>query len=345
MTSNHDPMTLRHKIWLFSKRRLGYLLAIICLIWLFHDLQWDRFFHQLTRIHWAWIGPAVLCDLLSYVCEGLRWHLLLRPLGILSPLRTTQAIYAGLFTNEILPLRMGELVRTYLVSRWLQLKFTAIVPSIIIERLFDGLWLAMGIGLTTIFVNLPADLLDAADIFGIIILIMTLLFIVLLAVGEKFFPAAGSQIPADRNLVQRLGAILDKFITGIKTIGLTPGFYAALFISSLVLIFQIGALWLMMHAYGLKLSLWIGAAVLIIEHLGNVIPNAPSNVGTYQFFIVLALSIFGVDKTTATGFSIVVFILLSIPYWLLGLVAVSLTGMKFKDIRSEVSKIRKLHLI
>jgi uncharacterized protein (TIRG00374 family) len=301
-------------------------------------------FEQMVRIKWGWIGPAILCDLMSYACEGVRWHLLLRPLGRITPLRTTQAIYAGLFINEILPLRMGELVRTYLVSRWLQLKFTAVVPSVIIERLFDGLWLAIGIGLTTILVKLPADLLEAADIFGIIVLIMTVLFILILALGRKLTLAPASQDSGKRNLLHRFRIMLGKFINGIKMIGLTPGFYAALAVSAWVLIFQILALWLMMHAYGLKLSLWIGAAVLIIEHLGNVIPNAPSNVGTYQFFIVLALSVFGIDKTTATGFSVVVFILLSLPFWLLGMLAVSRTGMKLKDIRSEVARIRKLHL-
>ena len=344
MSTNSPASTIWHKLWLLIKRNLGYLLAIICLIWLFHDLQWDKLFQQLVRIKWVWIAPAIFCDLLSYVIEGLRWHLLLRPLGRLSPLRTTQAIYAGLFTNEILPLRMGELVRTYLVSRWLQLKFTVIVPSVIIERLFDGLWLAIGIGLTTIFVDLPEDLLDAADVFGIIILIMTVLFIVLLIFGEKLFPTAGSEKMPAKNMFSKMGEILNKLISGIKTIGLTPEFYAALCVSSMVLIFQIMGLWLMMHAYGLDLSLWIGAAVLIIEHLGNVIPNAPSNVGTYQFFIVLALSIFGIDKTTATGFSVVAFIVLTIPFWVLGMIAVSLTGMKIKDIRNEVNKIRNLQL-
>jgi uncharacterized protein (TIRG00374 family) len=345
MITSFNYSTFGRKLWSITRQYLGYLLAILCLIWLFHDLQWNRLYQQFTMIQWIWIAPAICCDLLSYVCEGLRWHLLLRPLGTISPLKTTQAIYAGLFTNEVLPLRMGELVRTYLVSRWMKLRFTAIIPSVAIERLFDGLWLAIGIGLTTIFVNLPRDLLDAADIFGSVVLGMTLLFILLLVFGEKLFSAVNLNKSHEKNLLSRFGKVIEKIISGIKMIGLTRRFYAALLISALVLIFQILALWLMIQAYGLKLSLWIGAGVLIIEHLGNVVPNAPSNVGIYQFFIVLALSVFGVDKTTATGFSVVAFILLSVPFWLLGLFAVSRTGLKFKDIRNEVSKIRKLELI
>jgi len=59
-----------------------------------------------------------------------------------------------------------------------------------------------------------------------------------------------------------------------------------------------------MRAYGLGLSFWVGAAVFLILHFGTALPNAPSNVGTYQFFTVLGLTLFGIDKTTATGFSV-----------------------------------------
>ncbi len=94
-----------------------------------------------------------------------------------------------------------------------------------------------------------------------------------------------------------------------------------------------------MRACGLDLSLWAGAVVLLVVHIGTAIPNAPSNVGTYQFFCVVGLELFGIDKTLATGFSVVVFIVLTIPLWVLGLLAVSRSGMTLSFIRSEIGKI------
>jgi hypothetical protein len=47
-------------------------------------------------------------------------------------------------------MRPGEFVRSYLVSRRMAAPFVAILPSIIVERLFDGVWIAMGIGLAAI---------------------------------------------------------------------------------------------------------------------------------------------------------------------------------------------------
>jgi uncharacterized protein (TIRG00374 family) len=320
------------------KSLLGYFIAIACLVWIFHDFEWRIFLDQLKNIQWRFIWLAILMDIISYVSQGWRLQLLIKPIGQLSVLRTTQAVYAGLFTNEILPLRVGELVRPYLISHWLQLKFIRALSSTAMERVMDGIWLAVGVGLTAIFVKLPPDLLEAADVFGIIILIMTGFFVYVVLSKKNNSVIQEKQVKRT-DWLQKIIETLSTVFQSLRYIGRTRHFYYALLVSSLVLIFQILAFWLMMHAYGLSFSLWVGAAVLLIEHLGNVVPNAPSNIGTFQFFCILGLSIFGVDKTTATGFSIVVFILLTVPLWIIGLFAISQTGMKIKEIRDDISNV------
>jgi ABC-type branched-subunit amino acid transport system permease subunit len=54
---------------------------------------------------------------------------------------------------------------------------------------------------------------------------------------------------------------------------------------------------------------------------------------------VLGLTLFGLDKTTATGFSIVVFILLTLPLWAIGFFAISRTGMSLKTIREKARQL------
>src|SRR6185295_17777064 len=111
------------------KHLIGYFLAAVCLVWVFHDTHPERLAIDLASINWWWIPPAILCDVASYVCQGIRWRSLLAPAGELSVTRATQAIYIGLFTNEVLPMRLGELVRVYLASRWISRPFVDVVPS------------------------------------------------------------------------------------------------------------------------------------------------------------------------------------------------------------------------
>src|SRR5574341_1278851 len=167
------------------KQAFGYLLALACLVWVFHDIHLGKLLQYITNINWGWVALAIVFDILSYFCQGLRWQLLLRPVGAISSLRATQAIYAGLFTNEVLPMRFGELVRAYLVSRWVSAEFVSIIPSMAVERLFDGVWLALAIGLVAIFVPLPKDLIRAGDILGIIVLMATGLFVYVVFRKEK----------------------------------------------------------------------------------------------------------------------------------------------------------------
>jgi uncharacterized protein (TIRG00374 family) len=321
------------------RKLIGYFLAVICLIWVFHDVQFNRLIQEMRAMKAGWILPAVFFDILSYFSQGLRWQLLLQPVGRLSSLRATQAIYAGLFTNEILPLRVGELVRAYLISRWLSVQFLKIVPSMMIERLFDGIWLGIGIGVTALFVHLPTDIIDAAEIMGVVVLLGIALFVFLIFKKKNTL----KQKPNNTSLKWKMFGFINKFIEQIadeiRRIGISGYFYSSFFASAFILIFQIIAFWLIMIAYHLDLSLWVSAAVLLIVHFGTALPNAPSNVGTYQFFCVVGLTLFGIDKTTATGFSVIVFIILTIPLWLIGLLAIKNSGMKFKAIQADINRI------
>ena len=318
---------------------LGYGFAAACLAWVVHDVNPRELWRIITSVNAPLLAPAVVLDVLSYWSQGFRWKLLLHPVGRLSTLRSTQAIYAGLFTNEILPLRAGELVRAFLASRWLSTSVLRVIPSMAVERLFDGVWLALGLGLTAIFVRLPKNLLEAADILGVLVIASLGLFLFLVFRRPKRAAAGPVDPESGWKPLRRIFALTGRIAEGMAEIGMTRPFYQSLFSSSLILVFQIMAFWMVMLAYGLRLSIWEGAAVMLIVHFGTAIPNAPSNVGTYQFFTVLGLGLFGVDKTTAAGFSVAVFVILTIPLWAIGIFAVSRTGMTFREIRSAAQKI------
>ena len=98
------------------KAGLGYALAAACLVWAFHDVKLEPLWRDAGRIEWPWMALAVVFDVLSYVCQGARWAVLLRRQGRITALQTTRAVYAGLFVNELLPLRVGEALRAWYES-------------------------------------------------------------------------------------------------------------------------------------------------------------------------------------------------------------------------------------
>ncbi len=340
MDHENGPLTPAASVKIRKSQRarvaLGYLVAAACLVWVFHDIQWSELLQDIRGMNWWWAATAVACDIVSYLCQGVRWQLLLHATGQISIWRTTQAIYAGLFINEILPLRVGELVRIYLVSRWLSTGVAAVLPSILAERFFDATWLTLAVGVSAILVPLPSYLLKAENVLGALVLIAAGLFAYIVLRKHEEPAQVATHRETACGPLHRLRGLASKLSGGLRQISRSRSFYESFAVSALILIFQILAFWLVLLAYGLKVSVWVGAVALLVVHLGTAIPGAPSNVGTYQFFCVVGLTMFGVDKTAATGFSVVVFLLLTIPLWAIGSLAFSRTGLTVRRVREEI---------
>jgi uncharacterized protein (TIRG00374 family) len=309
----------------------GIVLAVVGLIWVLHDVHLGRMLASVRAMDWLWLIPAIACDVFSYFCQGWRWRLLLTPLGRISTLSATEAIYVGLFTNEVVPLRIGELARAFLVSRRLQCGVKQIIPSIAVERLFDALWMAIAIGITAVLIPLPRDLARAADVLGILVLTATgLLLWVVLRDAEHPLPKPRPSLGG------KATSFLSEMAGGLRKIGLTASFYRSLAISSAVLLCQAMAFSLVLIAYGIHLFPWAAVAVYLVVRMGTAIPNAPANVGSYQLFCVVGLTWFGVDKSVAAAFSFVVFATLTAPLWILGMISLARTGMTLKALRSQL---------
>jgi uncharacterized protein (TIRG00374 family) len=325
----------KSQLW---KQAAGYLIGAACLLWVFHDIHVDRMLVYIGAMNWWWVIPAVAFDILSYVCEGMRWHYLLRPAGRLSVLKATEAVYIGLFTNEVTPMRFGELVRTYLASRWMEKPISRVVPSMLVSRLLDVTWLALGFGVLAIFVPLPGNLLFAGDVLGAGVLVVVAVFLAFVMAE----PAVVSRWAVHGHIPRgRLGSIksaIGRIGEGLLQIGTLRTLFLPAIISLGIPAFQALSYWLVMEAYHLHLPFLAGAAAYWIVRFGTSVPNAPANVGSYQFFAVLGLGLFGVEKTAATGFSVVVFIILTLPLWALGLLALSRSGLTLAAIREDLRR-------
>jgi uncharacterized membrane protein YbhN (UPF0104 family) len=142
------------------------------------------------------------------------------------------------------------------------------------------------------------------------------------------------RLAARSRWVKHLAVIID----GLHAMGNVKTIAATLGLSLLYLLLQILSVYCLMLAYDLGLGFWAASAVLIITRLGTAIPNAPGNVGLYQAVAVLALGLFNVDPTHAKVFSLVLFVVLTMPLLIGGMVAVRLSGLSLKSLRQRAQR-------
>jgi glycosyltransferase 2 family protein len=314
-----DRAVLRR--WQCRRPVVGWIAGVTALVWLFHDMPLQGFLASLNRLQCRWILLAISVDVASYACQGYRWLLLLRPIGSLSWLQSTRAIFVGLFTNEIMPMRPGEVVRAGIVARWLGVGFTDVLPSILVERLFDGVWWSAWLGLTAMLVPLPGGLRHVGDALGAVVLVATTAVICIVLRAER--RTAGGQAAHSPRGLSRARVAFRRFVSGLSQIGMSSDSGIAFGLSLIFLTGQFLAFWLAVRGYGVPLGFWPGVATMLIVNLGTAVPNAPANIGTYQLSCAAGLVLFGIDKSTAAGASVVVFVLLTVPRWILGALALS----------------------
>ena len=316
-------------------RILGYALATACLIWVLHDFHIVQAMRELARVDWKWVAIGMGFDILSYGVQALRWKWLLSPFGKVKLTHTIRAVYAGLFANLVFPLRPGELLRSYIVSDAEDIRLGRVLGSVGVERLVDLVIATASLAVVSLLVDLPQKFRKVADTLGIITLV--LLAIVVLMI--YYLEVKLAQNPEANSGPRHLPGKLMRALLGLHAMGTAPSFYAAVFASLLMPACQVLGLWAMMMAYGLHLPFLAAIVVLLIINLGVSLPNAPANVGSYQFFCVLGLSVFQVEKTTATSFSIFAFLALTIPFIFLGFVGLVRSGLSLKSMREKVKEL------
>jgi uncharacterized protein (TIRG00374 family) len=307
----------------------GYAVSIACLIWVYKGFDWHEELLRIKKTNWKWVTVAVAADILIYIVQGVRWNVLLRPVGRLPVWKSVQAIYIGLFANEIFPFRPGEVIRCFLQAHWAHIHFSVSLSSAVIERLLDGVWLILGFYTASFFVKLPEILLVGSWILAALLAIIAGLFV--LAV---YYHSHARRIIHKSRWADELLALAD----AMYAMANSPSFYGAIALSLLYFLLQVIPIWAVMRGYDLDLSLGAAAVVLVMLRLGSIPPQMPGNVGTFQALAVAGVRLFGYDKAEATGFATLLFVVVTTPLWIGGFIALTATRMKLDDIRTAAKE-------
>jgi glycosyltransferase 2 family protein len=295
------------------------LLSFGCLVWTLRDARLGDLRDDLATMDWKWVALAVIADIAVYLCHGLRWSLLLRPVEPVGFWRTVRAIYIGLFANEVLPFRAGEVLRCYLLSIWTELPFSVALSSAVIERIFDGLCLSLCLFLTLHFVPLPKQfhyLTDGAWVLGLVVLGgAVLLGIAMFLRGQN----GGQPVPLPARGWRRHLSVL------LKDLGLIghSRYLSLAFLQSLpYLLLQVIPIWAAFKGYGFDLGLTEAFALMVFLRLGSVVPQAPGNLGLFQFLTKEVLEkVFNVVPDESARFSLVLWGVVTLPLLIGGFIA------------------------
>jgi uncharacterized protein (TIRG00374 family) len=301
------------------------LISIACLYWVLRGAELANLREEIMTTSWKWVTVAVVSDILVYFWHAWRWSLLLTPLAKVPFWNSLRAIYVGLFANEVLPFRTGEVIRCYLLSRWTDLPVSVSLSSALIERIFDGVWLVICLIITINFVPLPKYLVDG----GVVLAVFVLICGALLALA-MFYKQKSIHMFSKNRILSKLNVVIED----LHIIGHSKYLYFSSATSLPYLLMQVIPIYALARGYpGFDLTLGQAATLMVILRLGSVVPQAPGNVGTFQALTVVGLALFGVTGGVAKRFSLVMWSVITLPLLIGGFVALAVTGIKMAELR------------
>ncbi len=265
-------------------------------------LDKQKFVQAIQQADLRFLLAGILSEVLWLLVRGFVWRTLLQNKASYGD--TFISINEGYLLNNILPFRLGELGRAFLLGRKARLDFWQVIPSILIERLLD-LAIAAGILLCTLpFVIGVTWAKQAAIIIGIIVLI-GLIAIYIIARNRtwvlSWIDKAGERWSLVKKLAgRRVAAIFDGL--GIITDGKL--FLRALGWEALNWLVSFLQYYLVMRAFFVAPNLLWVLFALGVGALGIAAPSSPGAIGVFEASILVALLAFGLDASSATAFAL-----------------------------------------
>jgi uncharacterized protein (TIRG00374 family) len=308
---------------------LIYLASLGCLVWTLRDARLGDLKEDFATMNWWWLGLAVVADISVYCWQAIRWRQVLRPVEQVPFRQAVSAIYVGLFANEVLPFRAGEILRCYLVSRWTKLPFSVAISSALIERIFDGIWLCLCLLVSIRLVGVHHHHIPWLVRSGYILGTIVLAGAALLALAVFLRQKTRALLSGD-GWQRHLRVLIDD----LNLIGHSRYLYFAFLQSLPYLLLQVIPIYAAFQAYGFDLSIGVAFALMVILRLGSVVPQAPGNLGLFQLLTKEALErIFNVVPSEAARFSLVLWATVTIPLLIAGFIALMASGSKLFELK------------
>jgi len=325
---------------------IGSAAFLAVFVWLFVDF--DTISDVLTEANYLYVAPSLAFYFVAVWFRSERWKFLLRPLIGVPQKSIYSVVVVGYMANNLIPVRIGEVVRSYYLSLRESCSAPAAFGTVAVERATDVLALLfflaaaglMGtVGVERAVGDISSDvpggaamlamvaLLPFLSVFGAILVISTASRTTVLGWIDRFMFMLG------RGLRDRLLGIADRLIEGLTVVS-SPSDMAKVFAWSIP-VWASEATMYYLIAIGFDLrpifdsQVEFIAAILVFTaaaNLAGVLPSTAGSWGPFDFFGAAALVALGIGQEVAAAYALTVHVVLWLPPTVVGAVLLVMDG-------------------
>lgn len=326
---------------------LGILVSAGCLWWAARDILKEK--DALAKVGGAFADanyvtaiPILLAWVAFYWLKAWRWRLLLKPVGDYDVRRELlPPTMIGFAFNNLLPAHLGDLVRVFVFSQKSKAPKTAVLSTVILERVFDILAILVILGVGLVFVKgLNPSIRQSAVVFGaaagccvlgaLAYVFWTRPFVRLLEAILGWVPLLPATVKIKICGMLEAGA---DGLASLKDVRLLTGIFGSSLGQWLLNGITVHlALW----SFGIHVDPLVSCIVLGVTAFGVTVPSSPGYFGVIQLCFMEVLKLFTSDEANVFAASIYYHMIQYIPVTLVGLWYFNTTGLKMAEVEATV---------
>jgi uncharacterized protein (TIRG00374 family) len=278
----------------------------------------------LQQANYLWLFPAVGFMFISLWLRAIRWGYFMEPIkpGI-GLHKLFAAMMIGYFGNNVFPLRAGEVLRAYAIGKSAGVSRMASFATIFVERLIDVFSLLLLIGFSIFFHEYPAWIEKGSiAIFAGTALVTAFMIALMLHTKGTLRLTSRLTRPFPEKLQQFVNKLLCSFLDGFAIFKKSERFWTIIWQSVVMWLLYAAVNYAVLEAFSLNEQLPIGASfvILVIVNISILIPAAPGYVGTFHLAAQQGVMLFGISKSAALSFALILHIANFIPITLVGFI-------------------------
>lgn len=328
-----------------KKKILALIITLALLVLVFYKIDWHELVKTFKDFDCKNMVLIVPFYLLTLYLRGIRWKALLLNNPKYSPLHLGEVFTVGSMLNVFLPARAGDVYRAYYLGEVKGEKKMKVFGSIILERTLDGISVFLLLLLAVLLYCKQAWILHLAYGIGALFFGSLIFFYVVFKFNKideicSFLKKLTSGfneklLSASHKFIDNICSHVKSFMEGFEVLDNPVCWVIACLTSLVVWGIEAYVAYLIVDSFSLGLGFAAGLFVLSLISFSTMIPSTSVFLGPYQVAYIMALGIFGIEKSTALAVSTVHQGLLMIMLTVVGVFFLLKFNISMKDIKKS----------
>jgi uncharacterized protein (TIRG00374 family) len=286
-----------------ARSGIGVLISIVCVYLVLRGVDLGQTGEVLSRAQPAWLALALVGVAADLAFRALRWKVLISPIHAVPLRRLSAYMLVGYLANNVLPARLGELVRSHYLGDREGISRSATLGTVVVERVVDTVVL-VGIGAAAILILHVRGVVGSAILVGVAV--AGLLCVALaVALAAHRLPGAG-RAAAFLGRWPRFVGIATRLRDGLRVAALPRTIAAAAVLSVAAWSCTVLAVLAVGQALGIQLTVGEGALLAAGTNLATAVPSGPGYLGTFEYAGQTIAVAFGYPAATGLALALLI---------------------------------------